>query len=248
MKIQHRVPARSWYDSPVSDVTDEIYEAKVSADTARGEREYRTAQEKLRKAEGALERQQQRTLTLANRSARKQQEKLVRQLEQKVVQRREELEEVERLMSASVSPGRVRHRTGLDDHLETGIPAAAPINIPVFPVRNRVEWSGSSTETEVTDLSGCTSIPPLDVPAPLGERRARRCIPQAIKVAVAARDQGRCQCTAYPCHGGPGFCWSTEEPQFDHVIPWSQNGADTVANVIVKCGRCNRRKGARYIG
>lgn len=81
---------------------------------------------------------------------------------------------------------------------------------------------------------------------PVGERRTRQAIPQDIKVAVAARDQGRCQCTAYPCHGYPGLCGSTLEPQFDHVIPWSDGGADTVANLIVKCGPCNRRKGARY--
>jgi len=92
--------------------------------------------------------------------------------------------------------------------------------------------------------------PPVYLPpdAPVGERRTRQSIPQHIKVAVAARDGGHCQCTAWPCHGYPGKCGSTLEPQFDHVIPWSDGGADTVVNLTVKCGPCNRRKGARCIG
>jgi hypothetical protein len=92
--------------------------------------------------------------------------------------------------------------------------------------------------------------PPVYLPpdAPVGERRTRQPIPQHIKVTVAARDGGLCRCTAYPCHGHLGMCGSVQEPQFDHVIPWSAGGADTVANLILKCGPCNRRKGARYAG
>jgi len=59
---------------------------------------------------------------------------------------------------------------------------------------------------------------------PRGSRR--RAIPQAVKVAVAARDNGRCQCTARGCHGYSGMCGSTEEPHFDHIIPWSRGGVD----------------------
>jgi 5-methylcytosine-specific restriction endonuclease McrA len=82
------------------------------------------------------------------------------------------------------------------------------------------------------------------VPSPAGQKRTRATIPQSVKVAVAARDRGQCRCTAYPCHGHEGRCWSTDEPEFDHVIPWSKNGADTVANLQILCGPCNRRKSA----
>jgi len=71
-----------------------------------------------------------------------------------------------------------------------------------------------------------------DSQAPVGERNTRS-IPQDVKIAVAARDGGRCR-----------RCGSTADLHFDHVIPWSKGGANTVANIQLLCGPCNRRKGA----
>jgi hypothetical protein len=71
-----------------------------------------------------------------------------------------------------------------------------------------------------------------DGQAPAGERNTRS-IPQDVKIAVAARDGGRCR-----------QCGSATELHFDHVIPWSKGGANTVANIQLLCGPCNRRKGA----
>ena len=77
------------------------------------------------------------------------------------------------------------------------------------------------------------------------EPRKRKAIPQAVKVAVAARDRGQCQCRAgVSCHGHLGMCGSTVEPHFDHFIPWSKGGRDTAGNLQILCGPCNRRKGA----
>lgn len=67
---------------------------------------------------------------------------------------------------------------------------------------------------------------------PLGERNTRT-IPQDVKIAVAIRDDGQCR-----------QCRSTTELHYDHVIPWSKGGANTVANIQLLCGPCNRRKGA----
>lgn len=67
--------------------------------------------------------------------------------------------------------------------------------------------------------------------APLGERNSRL-IPQAVKIAVAARDGAMCR-----------QCGSTDDLHFDHVIPWSKGGANTVNNIQLLCGPCNRRKG-----
>jgi hypothetical protein len=74
--------------------------------------------------------------------------------------------------------------------------------------------------------------PEIDGDEPLGERNTRS-IPQDVKVAVAARDQGRCR-----------QCGSTEELHYDHVIPWSKGGANTINNIQLLCGPCNRHKSA----
>jgi hypothetical protein len=71
------------------------------------------------------------------------------------------------------------------------------------------------------------------IPAPVGER-AKRAIPQDVKITVSARDGGRCR-----------QCGSTQQLHFDHVIPISRGGANTVANIQLLCGACNRAKGAK---
>jgi len=77
---------------------------------------------------------------------------------------------------------------------------------------------------------------PSVVPDPVGER-SRRAIPQDVKIAVSARDGGRCR-----------RCGSTHKLHFDHVIPLSRGGANTVANIQLLCGVCNRAKGAQWQG
>jgi 5-methylcytosine-specific restriction endonuclease McrA len=63
--------------------------------------------------------------------------------------------------------------------------------------------------------------------------RNTRAIPQDVKIEVAVRDGGRCR-----------QCGSNKELHFDHVIPWSKGGPNTVDNIQLLCGTCNRRKGA----
>lgn len=39
------------------------------------------------------------------------------------------------------------------------------------------------------------------------------------------------------------YCKTTEGPfEFDHIIPWSQGGKDTVENLCIACFPCNRAK------
>jgi 5-methylcytosine-specific restriction endonuclease McrA len=75
---------------------------------------------------------------------------------------------------------------------------------------------------------------PRQIPEPVGERHPRR-IPQDVKIAVSARDAGRCR-----------QCGCTEKLHFDHIIPVSRGGANTVANIQLLCGPCNRAKAAKY--
>jgi HNH endonuclease len=83
-------------------------------------------------------------------------------------------------------------------------------------------------------------VPPACVspttPEPVGERN-RRAISQDVKIAVSARDGGRCR-----------QCGSTHNLHFDHVIPLSRGGSNSVANIQLLCGVCNRAKGAQLRG
>ncbi len=64
--------------------------------------------------------------------------------------------------------------------------------------------------------------------------RATRHIPQDVKRQVFQRDQGKCR-----------QCGSRVHLEFDHEIPHSKGGANTVNNVQLLCRSCNLAKGDR---
>lgn len=61
----------------------------------------------------------------------------------------------------------------------------------------------------------------------------RDAIPDDVKILVWERDGGKCR-----------KCGSNIELQYDHVIPYSLGGANTVDNLQILCGKCNRLKSA----
>ena len=62
-----------------------------------------------------------------------------------------------------------------------------------------------------------------------------RRIPSEIKNEVHKRDSGRCV-----------ICGSNVNLEFDHDIPFSKGGSNTVDNVQLLCKRCNRRKSDNF--
>jgi len=64
--------------------------------------------------------------------------------------------------------------------------------------------------------------------------RATRSIPQKVKLEVWQRDQGKCV-----------QCGDNNYLEFDHVIPFSLGGANTVNNLQLLCRRCNLAKSNR---
>jgi hypothetical protein len=60
-------------------------------------------------------------------------------------------------------------------------------------------------------------------------------IPEHVKVAVFQRDGGRCRQCGY---AGPYL-------EYDHIIPRSKGGRNTIGNIQLLCRQCNLKKGNR---
>lgn len=73
----------------------------------------------------------------------------------------------------------------------------------------------------------------FELPSGQGPTRARHRIPEAVRIEVWRRDQGRC--------ATPG-CGSRENLEYDHIIPIDAGGSNTARNVELLCEACNRRK------
>lgn len=65
----------------------------------------------------------------------------------------------------------------------------------------------------------------------------RKPVPKDVQREVWRRDQGQCV-----------ECGSQERLEFDHVIPVSKGGANTVRNLQLLCESCNRRKSGKAPG
>ena len=60
---------------------------------------------------------------------------------------------------------------------------------------------------------------------------SREPIPEEIRFLVWRRCQGKCV-----------KCGSSENLEFDHIIPISKGGSNTERNIQILCATCNRKK------
>lgn len=68
------------------------------------------------------------------------------------------------------------------------------------------------------------------------KNRHFRHVPEDVKFQVWHRDQGKCT-----------YCGSTEEIEYDHIIPFSKGGSNTVENIQILCKYHNRLKSNKVI-
>lgn len=64
-----------------------------------------------------------------------------------------------------------------------------------------------------------------------------RTIPKAVQREVWRRDEGCCSNIVNGVR-----CRSRMHLEYDHIIPWSKGGANTVRNIQLLCEKCNREK------
>ena len=94
-------------------------------------------------------------------------------------------------------------------------------------------WGGSTSRLQGLTRVGMEppNMPPVEETFKL---RRRTKLSNAVMSEVWLRDQGKC-----------AQCESTEDLEFDHIIPHSKGGSSTTKNLRILCQVCNRTRGAR---
>ena len=71
----------------------------------------------------------------------------------------------------------------------------------------------------------------LDLTQQVDKAPKRETIPEEVRIAVWRRDEGKCS-----------RCGNRKNLEYDHIIPISKGGSNTVRNIELLCEECNRRK------
>lgn len=75
-------------------------------------------------------------------------------------------------------------------------------------------------------------------------REGRRAVPRAVRREVWERDGGRC---GYVSASTGRICGARTGIEIDHVVPWAVGGADTAANLRLRCRTHNRSRAEREL-
>ena len=117
--------------------------------------------------------------------------------------------------------------------IEDGLETASEFPASVERMSNAMVTIASLTDQIATATDEIANLVEAQA-ASRQEQPRREAIPAAVRREVWRRDQGRCV-----------DCQSRIRLEFDHIIPVSRGGANTVRNIELRCETCNRRKGAR---
>ena len=91
----------------------------------------------------------------------------------------------------------------------------------------------ASVATESMD-AGLIPVDVAGMPAALEIKPRRAAIPRTVQREVWQRDGGRCV-----------ECATKEKLCFDHIVPFSRGGSNSVRNLQLLCEQCNLSKGNR---
>lgn len=99
-------------------------------------------------------------------------------------------------------------------------------------LRNSTALPEINADRSITETSKCvdTSVMPSTSELP----KRREAITRSIQREVWQRDGGKCV-----------ECGTREKLCFDHIIPFSRGGSNTIRNLQLLCERCNLSKGNR---
>ncbi len=87
---------------------------------------------------------------------------------------------------------------------------------------------------ELADAKAPQAVNVSEMPAVKEAKPRREAIPRAVQREVWQRDGGRCV-----------ECSTREKLCFDHIVPFSRGGSNSVRNLQLLCERCNLSKGNR---
>lgn len=99
---------------------------------------------------------------------------------------------------------------------------------------NRGRFEGHFYVNDPEWLAAVVDVAVQAVHRPWSDDRTPRAPSPELRRQVWVRDGGKCR-----------HCGSTDDLEFDHIIPYSKGGATTLDNLQLLCLPCNRRKGAR---
>ncbi len=91
-----------------------------------------------------------------------------------------------------------------------------------------------ATTMPAADGIGLIRVDVAKMPRPMEIKPRREAIPRAVQREVWQRDGGRCV-----------ECSTKEKLCFDHIVPFSRGGSNSVRNLQLLCENCNLSKGNR---
>lgn len=131
----------------------------------------------------------------------------------------------------------IRNNTELNDVIDYIRAMLSNTNLPKVKSYSISEQESSHTKNGRADedvISRVTTINPASMPPVEPIKPRREAIPRLVQREVWQRDGGRCV-----------ECSTRERLCFDHIIPFSRGGGNSVRNLQILCEGCNLSKNNR---